>query len=86
MLLQIVLNFKDSDCGTSSNIFQIGYVVVLFLRLLFDELYNNRKIVRMTWNILMIITSFVLLGALSGYEIWAISANPDSFFWDSNNP
>ena len=85
MLLQIILNFKESGCGTSSNAFQIAYVGVLFIRLFIDEFYNNMAIARRCWNILMIITSLIILGGLSAYEIYAITDKPDSFFWDSNN-
>ena len=78
-ILYLALTWKYINCSTNSNIWELFYYIVLFLRLFIDEMESNSKITKQTFNILIFVSSFVVLAGMSTYEIVIIVQNREYF-------
>ena len=78
-LLYLFITWNKINCGLHCNIWQLFYYLVLFARLVFDELENNSKITKKIYWILTFISSGVVLLGMGIYELVAIFSNPEDF-------
>jgi hypothetical protein len=78
MLFQICMNWKASNCGTSSNIWQLLLLLTAFARLIIDEAYNNKLMFQKTNTIAMLATTSILT-VLAIYESIIIAENGQDF-------
>ena len=82
MLIQIAANWKDADCSTGSNLFQLAFILIMNCRLVVQEAAFNHFMSKKLYKILSFVTSSVLLLALGIYQIFNISTHSDAFFYD----
>jgi hypothetical protein len=81
MLLQIALNWGAADCRTSSNSYQLAFVVIVIGRLVIDEIYHNGVVGRMPFVVCTFITTALLVG-FAIYQSVVVANNPDAFHYD----
>lgn len=84
MILQLALNWESSDCGTKSYLYQLGFIILMTLRLLFQELFNNAVMAKKLFVGSMFLTSGVLLLALGAYQSYVIATNSSNFYYDAD--
>lgn len=70
-LFYLIFTWQYVDCNTNSNIWQLFFYLILFARLVIDELENNDIIGTKPYSIAILISSVVLAG-MSIYECIAI--------------
>lgn len=78
-LLYLAITWKDINCNTNSNIWELFYYLVLLARLLIDELENNSIIAKTTYTVCIFISSFLVLMGLCVYELVVIVNNREDF-------
>jgi hypothetical protein len=83
MLVQIAFNWKEADCSTNSNIFQIAFLFTLIFRILLQEGYLNKIISHRVYTGLMLISSGAFLTGLCVYQTYTLSQNWQEFNYDA---
>lgn len=78
-VLYLAITWQYINCNTNSNVWQLFYYIVLFLRLFIDEAENNSKISKKAYYILTFITSYGILFGMCTYEIVTIATHPEDF-------
>ena len=81
MALQLGFNWNNTACNTDSNLFQLGFIVLMSIRLFFHELYNNRKFGKGVSAFFNFLLSGLLL-ALGIYQAITVFKNPSDFYYD----
>ncbi len=82
MLVQLLSNWNVTDCNTHSNLFQLGFILLMICRLVIQELAFNQIITKQLYTILSFITSAVLLLPLAIYQSYTVANNSDAFYYD----
>jgi hypothetical protein len=81
MALQLGFNWSATACGTSSYLFQLGFIALMAVRLLFHEL-NHNKVTSNTLNKVFMFTMSGFLLALGIYQAITVANNASSFYYD----
>jgi hypothetical protein len=62
----------------------LGFIVLMSLRLAFQEMFNNQAIGRKLFGSLMFLISGGLLLALAIYQTYVVANNSSSFYYDAS--
>ena len=81
MALQLGFNWSATACGTSSYLFQLGFIALMAARLFFHELHHNKATGTVLNRIFMFTLSGLLL-ALGIYQAITVASNSSSFYYD----
>lgn len=84
MIVQLILNWQAANCGTSSYLFQLAFILIMAGRLVLQEFYNNKIMPKKIFASLMFLSSGVLLLGLGIYQSYTISTHSSDFFYDAN--
>lgn len=79
--LQLAFNWNKTGCNTSSYLFQLGFIVLMFIRLFFYEFHNNRVCGRIVNGVFMFLLD-ILLVALAVYQIFTMANNTNEFYYN----
>ena len=83
MFVQLVLNWDKTSCDTGSAFFQLGFILIVFTRLLIHEMHNNKMISQKIFTAMMFLMSGVLLVPLAIYQCVVLDNNSDKFYYDA---
>lgn len=81
MALQLGFNWNATGCNTNSYFFQLGFIGLMVVRLIFHELNHNK----FTGSGMNRLFSFLLSGtllALGIYQAIKVFGNPNDFYYD----
>ena len=81
MGLQLGFNWNNTGCNQDTYYFQLGFIVLMAIRLFFHELYHNRC----TNKVVAAIFNFILSGLLIALAIFfglRVFNNPNDFYYN----
>lgn len=81
MAFQLGFNWKNTGCNQDAYYFQLGFIVLMAIRLFFHELYHNRCTNKCVAAIFNFILSGLLL-ALGIFFMQRIANNPNDFYYN----
>ena len=78
LLVQLLFNWSETECGHSLNVWKLILLIVLFGRLFADEMFNNSKIHQTAYSIIRVTTAVILV-AMAIFMIITLLENEHSF-------
>ena len=79
--LQLAFNWDETGCNTESYLFQLGFIVMMFLRLIFYEIYNNKVCGKCVHAVFMFLIDGLLI-ALGAYQAYTLASHSEDFYFD----